>query len=90
MTQATAGVSALEKEAKAIATSLKSTYSATEIKKREQALAKAKLESETNSFAWQKEKAKLANRSKILGPGQEKIGRACREDQDPEPRSPRS
>jgi len=74
VTQATAGVSALEKEAKALATSLKSTHSATEIKKREQAMAKAKLESETNSFAWQKEKAKLANRSKILARAKKKSG----------------
>ncbi len=72
VTRATAGVSALEKEAKAIATSLKSTHSATEIKKREQAMAKAKLEFETNSFAWQKEKAKLDNRSKILARAKKK------------------
>ena len=72
VTQATAGVNPLEKEAKALVTSLKSTYSATEIKKRELALAKAKLESETNSFAWQKEKAKLANRAKILARAKKK------------------
>ena len=72
VTQATAGVSALEKEAKAITTSLKSAYSVTEVKKREQALAKAKVESETNSFAWQKEKAKSANRSKILARAKKK------------------
>ena len=72
VTRATAGVSALEKEAKAIATSLRSTHSATEIKKREQAMAKAKLEFETNSFAWQKEKAKLDNQSKILARAKKK------------------
>ena len=72
VTRATAGVSALEKEAKAIATSLKSTHSATEIKKREQAMAKAKLEFETNSFAWQKVKAKLGNQSKILARAKKK------------------
>ena len=72
VTQATAGVNALEKEAKAITASLKSTYSATEIKKREQVLAKAQVDSEKNSFAWQKEKAKLANRSKILARAKKK------------------
>ena len=72
VTRATVGVSALEKEAKAIAASLNSTHSATEIKKLEQAMAKAKLEFETNSFAWQKEKAKLDNRSKILARAKKK------------------
>ena len=55
VTRATAGVSASEKE------SLRRHFSqvdppATEIMMREQAMAKAKLEYETNSFAWQKEK----------------------------------
>ena len=35
-------------------------------------MAKAKLEYETNSFAWQKEKAKLGNQSKILARAKKK------------------
>lgn len=64
--QTTASLGALEKEAKEVANSLKSSHSATELKKREQALAIARTDVEKNSFAWQKARAKLANQSKIL------------------------
>ena len=72
VTQTTASLGTLEKEAKDVADSLKSSFSATELKKREQALAVARTDLEKNSFAWQKAKAKLANQSKILGRAKKK------------------
>ena len=74
VTQATAFLGSLEKEAKDVAGSLKSSFSATELKKRQQALAVAQTDLEKNSFAWQKAKAKLANQSKILDRAKKKSG----------------
>jgi len=76
--QTTVSLGTLEKEAKEVADSLKSSYSATELKKRGQALTVARTDLEKNSFAWQKAKAKLANQSKILARAKKKSGELAR------------
>ena len=78
-----AEASRLAAEEAQLAKELKSTFSAAELKKRQQELAKSEADLAKNSFSWKKERAKLAHRTKVLQRAKAKASELAAKMKDP-------